>query len=589
MVFRCLPRRFVCDQDSYLRVQYRDGHVEYLQGPRELWYSGFKHERIEVCQTERHVASLDQRITVKHRDGKIEHIVGPHQIARDPLLHESISVSSLQRKVADANEYVIVVYRDGATDVLFGPAEVIFDPEKHESVNLKRVQRNVADQSQYLIVQFADGRKEHMRGPVELCTHPIEHISIETQNAVRLAANEAIVVYRRAAAEGSVLTAKLEIADGSSSTPLLTAEAAGQEGAVHVERRVVHGPAVFMPDSNEWIHTFSWHGSLKNGKGSKTGYAGDEKVPHALNFSVLRCMPDQMYYSVKDVRTLDDANLTVHLMIFYELTSIETMLDATNDPIGDYINAASADVMTYASVLTYEQFLASTSDLSLASSFPILNGRMEGTGTALRKVVYRGYSASAQLQEMHDESIAQRTKLRLESDAAKEEQEQRAMELRCRAQRAAQEQKLEAEATRHKLEVLSMEEAHGRAISDEEHAQALRYAAEKADAEMRSRRARHEEDLRRQKEEAELRALDLERSRLGEIAKLEGMKGLGVDLTAYLCALATKPPDQHLKIDTTADGGAAPNFRLELPANGAKPANGVNGQARHGHAVVNKY
>jgi hypothetical protein len=35
------------------------------------------------------------------------------------------------------------------------------------------------------------------------------------------------------------------------------------------------------------------------------------QVPHALNFSVLRCMPDQMYYSVKDVRTVDDANLTV--------------------------------------------------------------------------------------------------------------------------------------------------------------------------------------------------------------------------------------------------------------------------------------
>jgi hypothetical protein len=40
-------------------------------------------------------------------------------------------------------------------------------------------------------------------------------------------------------------------------------------------------------------------------------------------------------------------------MLFYEMTSIEKMLDATNDPIGDYINAASADVMTFASVLTY--------------------------------------------------------------------------------------------------------------------------------------------------------------------------------------------------------------------------------------------
>lgn len=40
---------------------------------------------------------------------------------------------------------------------------------------------------------------------------------------------------------------------------------------------------------------FSWHGSVRDGKGSKTGYVGDVKVPHALNFQVLRCMPDQMY------------------------------------------------------------------------------------------------------------------------------------------------------------------------------------------------------------------------------------------------------------------------------------------------------
>jgi hypothetical protein len=55
------------------------------------------------------------------------------------------------------------------------------------------------------------------------------------------------------------------------------------------------------------------------------------QVPHALNFTVIRCMPDQLYLTVRDVRTVDDASLTVHLMLFYELQSIETMLDQTND------------------------------------------------------------------------------------------------------------------------------------------------------------------------------------------------------------------------------------------------------------------
>ena len=39
----------------------------------------------------------------------------------------------------------------------------------------------------------------------------------------------------------------------------------------------------------------------------------------------------QMYYTVRDVRTSDDAHLTVHLMLFYELQSIDAMLDSTND------------------------------------------------------------------------------------------------------------------------------------------------------------------------------------------------------------------------------------------------------------------
>ena len=127
------------------------------------------------------------------------------------------------------------------------------------------------------------------------------------------------------------------------------------------------------------------------------------QVPHALNFTKLRCMPDQMYVSVKGVRTTDDAQITVHLMLFYELKHIEAMLDATNDPIGDFINAVSADVMTFGSANTYESLMAATAALSDLESFPILAGRMQQTGFELLKIVYRGYSASGTLQSMHDQ------------------------------------------------------------------------------------------------------------------------------------------------------------------------------------------
>merc|ERR1719198_1197993 len=123
------------------------------------------------------------------------------------------------------------------------------------------------------------------------------------------------------------------------------------------------------------------------------------------------------------------------------------MLDSTNDLLGDFINAVAADVMTFSSRQTYETLLQDTSQLSQLSTYPILASRMEQTGTKLLKVVYRGYSTSHQLQDMHDAAIIKRTKLRLESDAALGEQEKRALELKGKQERAEQEQQLEEQAS----------------------------------------------------------------------------------------------------------------------------------------------
>jgi len=242
------------------------------------------------------------------------------------------------------------------------------------------------------------------------------------------------------------------------------------------------------------------------------------------------------------------------------------MLDATNDLIGDMINAASADVMTFASTLTYEAFLSETHRLSDIGHFPILRSRMEQTGSELLKVVYRGYGASAALQEMHDQAISRRTKLRLEADAAREEQEKRTMELRCRQQRSVQEQQLEEAAARHKLSVAALQKEQERALKDEEHAQALRYAQEKAQLELEDERRRHDEEIRREKELGELKAAQAAAARAEELKMYEGLTKLQVDLTQYLCALAEKKPDQHLKIDTGAGNGAQTAFHLELPS-----------------------
>lgn len=98
------------------------------------------------------------------------------------------------------------------------------------------------------------------------------------------------------------------------------------------------------------LHTFVWHGT---DPGNKT-----RKIPGGLKFTKLRVIPDQFYLNIDDVcnmcvcmhvhnyacvcgapqvRTKDDALITVKQMVFFELRDIETMLNQTADPIADFI------------------------------------------------------------------------------------------------------------------------------------------------------------------------------------------------------------------------------------------------------------
>ena len=78
-----------------------------------------------------------------------------------------------------------------------------------------------------------------------------------------------------------------------------------------VERNIIYGPKRYVPQPNEWIHQFKWHGTDSKDKA--------RKVPGATNFQLLRVIADKLYYNVTDVRTRDDTLVKVKLMIFFEL------------------------------------------------------------------------------------------------------------------------------------------------------------------------------------------------------------------------------------------------------------------------------
>lgn len=371
--------------------------------------------------------------------------------------------------------------RNGEMRIVDGPKRMFLIGQTIDKLRLY-----AAGADEYLAVTFKDGHSEHMRGPVSVWFDPVRHREISVQKALAVNANEAVVVYR--------------------------------QEPDRVSRRIVRGPDLYVPEANEWLHQFVWHGS--DPKDPR------RKVYGALRFNKLRVIPDQMYFDIQDVRTADDALLVIKLMIFFELVDIERMLDQTHDPVADFINAVTADVIDFVVALPFEQFKEQTEKLNDLATYPQLVQRGERIGYKINKVVYRGYHASETLQSMHDRAIEARTKLRLEAETEEQAQELADLKLEREAARARQRQDMEEAEQRHKNQM----EALG-------HEELLRQRESEQEQDAKGRR------LINQIEEEHQKALNQEQT-----AFLQSMQTMNIDLTRYLVA-QYQNPDRLIKIE----------------------------------------
>ena len=365
---------------------------------------------------------------------------------------------------------VLTVHPNGSMAVIVGPKRVWRGFSTFRTMN-----HFVAHPGEYLIVRFRNGFQEHLPGPTEIWFDPREHLEVTKHDALQIAAKEAVVVYCKSEETGEIA------------------------------RRIEYGPAQFVPAPGEWLHTFSWHGS-------KGGSKGVKKTANSLVFQKLWLMPDQMYHDVADVRTADDAVLTIRLMIFFELLDIERMLETSHDPIGDFVNAATSDIVEFTVKHNFESFKANTDRLNELETYKQLSRRAEQCGYRINNVVYRGYGAADSLQQMHDQAIEARTRLQLEKDTEKQAQELENYKLESQLARAGKrrsEQTLEVE---HELTM----------------------AKKRQDAEIQRRQA--EQTARRQEEQLTAHTrLEIERGEdLRQVEHLTSLANLGVDLTSYL-------------------------------------------------------
>jgi hypothetical protein len=382
----------------------------------------------------------------------------------------SVGDSGVWFYIVEEGQSVLARNPDGSMEIIVGPRRVWRGRRKFQ-----RMIHHVAHPGEYLIVRYRDGRQEHQAGPAEVWFDPRVHQEITCEDMLQIAAKEAVVVYSQ------------------------------KDGTSTVQRRIEHGPTLFMPRPGEWLHTFVWHAS-------EGGSQGVRKIPKGLVFQKLWLMPDQMYHDVTDVRTADDAVLTIRLMIFFELLDIATMLETSHDPIGDFVNAATSDVVDFTGRHDFESFKHNTDKLNELETYRQLAVRASQCGYRINKVVYRGYGAPERLQQMHDQAIEARTKLQLERATEQQAQDLESFKLESQMLRAGKRRHEQTAEVAHQLEL----------------------DQRKQEAELRANETRSNFQRQQQRLESELRLEHRIRQDTHQREHLAELRRMDVDLTAYL-------------------------------------------------------
>lgn len=374
----------------------------------------------------------------------------------------------------------------GKMKIIDGPKKAFLFNE-----NLEKMTLYTAQVEEYLIINFKDGRKEHIKGPVSVWFNPVIHQNIQVEKMINIEENEVMVVYSK--------------------------------NNDRVEKKIIKGAEIYMPTENEWTHEFSWHGSIESGISNK-------KLPNILKFRKLRIIPDQMYFDVEEVRTSDDALILVKVMIFFEIVNLDFMLTQTHDPIADFINALTSDIIDFVSGLSFEEFKNNTDKLNDLGTYKQLLSRSEKIGYQINKVVYRGYTATSRLQEMHNNAIEARTKLKLETETETQAQQLEDYKLAMEFQRSIKKREMEEKEIEHKNKISKI--AHDENIRKLELESQFRLREEKAKNDLSL-----ENKINYNNAEKEI---------------LDAMKKLNIDLTKYLVSKYQKV-DNLVKIDSELD------------------------------------
>jgi len=498
------------NEDDKITPNFIKGYTLYLPKVNETWVKTLK----------RYSASPSQYIETLKKDGRRLFIQGPSTILENPMEDTETQIKNMRNIPSNQG---LMVYREENNKVepifIHGPAQYM--PKGNEYISREIVLIS-ATPNQYIEIFHQDGNVDYIPGPYEVWENPIKYKSILVRDSIEVATNECIVVYKED--KGKIL------------------------------RNIHYGPILYHPTGKEWTHTFKWHGSDPKHP--------TKKIYGALQFQKLRLIPDQIFLEIELARTMDDAPLVIKLMLFFELVDPGIMIDKTHDPIADFMNSTTADVLEFVGKYTFEEFKKHINDLSELKNYHQLILRSKGIGYDIHKVVFRGYISSTALEQMHNNAIEVRTKLVLD-----QETEYRAQSL--------EDFKLEKEKIRQNevLNLKRLENEHNNNLDKANHNVRLEKAKSESDQKIKIEKENFENIINK---EEKLKSIELEHLKKKnelelnknkesvniEISKYNKLKEMNVDLSSYMVALAKGKPDQWIQLENSNDK-ATPHIHIQ--------------------------
>jgi len=432
-------------------------------------------------------------------------------------------------------------------------------------------------------VLHRSGKREHIRGPAVLYENPVLHEAIQVKDCVQLVApTESLIVYtevsvgtpvdhqhdghaQNGGGKSQIGAEEKETEPGAHVQLLTTSYAEGSHPALEksVSRRIITGPAVFVPKVGEFMHEFEWSGnahsctqgsndargnqrvSSRRGGGGSSGLGQDlgsavgeeptKVVPGALKFEVLHTNR-QTWAVDSEMRTSDNITFTVKLTFNYELKSVEHMLASSSDPVAEWMAGLEADICVLGDRVTSSSVMQHglNAELSTLDSFPCLRQRMQANGFSLDQCVLRRVLASEALERRFREAAAEEAegvrRLALAEANLKTERIAALSKAESEARKAEQKEEREAKAAEAK------EKSDARAADAKE--TSLRLEMERVEArrlkehEMQAAQLAHALQMAKSKEDAEAASANATLER--QVRYLKELKELEVDLTAFL-------------------------------------------------------